>query len=98
MIRTLIIIASLVVSGCASHDDRFTSPQNRAVVVRWITVDDVDQYCRDLGAKALPYPVIEVYGCATYTKTKCTIYTSHTTTNAIVGHELRHCFDGNYHD
>ena len=40
----------------------------------------------------------ELWGCAVITPNRCTIYTERYTTEEIFGHELRHCFYGQFHD
>jgi hypothetical protein len=35
--------------------------------------------------------------CSFYTKNECTIIVGYTTNNDILGHEFRHCIQGNFH-
>ena len=53
--------------------------------------------CVKQGA-AVPPAFRSLGGCAVYNKYSCTIYTAKTTTMEILGHELRHCFEGKFHN
>ncbi len=39
-----------------------------------------------------------VAGCAGWTDNACVVITGSTTTHQILGHEIRHCFEGNFHN
>lgn len=66
--------------------------------VSWVIVDDPQETCKKLGAKVKLGLVIK--GCAQFSLDHgwCVIYTARETTHAILGHELRHCFEGHFHD
>ena len=40
---------------------------------------------------------VPIVSCAFWTKDKCTIIAGLVTNNDILGHELRHCLQGNFH-
>ena len=67
-------------------------------IVTWKRVDNVIDECNTeferLGFAKILY---RVQACSFWTKTSCTIITSKTTTQHSLGHELRHCFQGNWH-
>lgn len=88
-----------MLSGCAVWIAEQVPYQDRraGVFVIWRAVDNVDQYCRDRLIKE-PSTLVTVYGCAGRVNDFCVIYTGKDTTTAILGHELRHCFDGSFHD
>jgi len=103
--KSIIFILVAFLGGCAfliitpsfqamDINDRITN----TTVVTWELVDDIDATCR----KIIPPVEIEkyttIYGCAQWSTNMCKIYTSTTTTAAILGHELRHCFEGNWHE
>ena len=69
----------------------------RSVQVTWITIDDIDGFC-GRGYDVPPYVMIN--GCTKYNleESTCTIYTGKRTDTSTLGHELRHCFDGSFHD
>ena len=71
--------------------------------ITWEVVDDVQAACNNLRIKNghKPY-TYKVLACSTWTKTffkqdECKIITSKTTSTWTIGHELRHCFQGEYH-
>lgn len=81
-----------------SSAENFTNNTN----VKWIQVKDVQAACDKQRAKfgAGPFPY-SVKACSTWTKTilgndVCTIITEKNTSMHIIGHELRHCFQGNW--
>ena len=90
-------IISLLLVGCStftakSYDERITE----ATVVTWITADDVEKECLKAGAKK-PGTFQHLLGCAKYNEKSCRIYTGKVTTMETLGHELRHCFEGKFH-
>ena len=73
-----------------------------ARAIEWIKVksSDIHKVCRDQSRAVLVYG--QINGCTVYTKTGCKIYAAdftleETGKQAILGHELKHCFDGNWH-
>ena len=68
----------------------------RTITITWITSNDITVDCVDAG---LPYRYAGYLGCATVTADgeTCTIYTNKHTSHEILGHEIRHCFQGNFH-
>ena len=96
-----IAIAALVavLTGCASAPEYFQAShdQYRPVWVTWKYVDDVDTTCRIVGNVE---PSREIVGCAKYSQQLgvCIIYTAKDTNTSVVGHEIRHCFEGKYHE
>jgi len=69
------------------------------VIVRWIRLSDqrLQTVCGNATGKSRSGAVF--LGCASTDPSKvCTIYTSANTTHQIFGHELRHCFQGKFHD
>ncbi len=75
--------------------------------VRLVTYDhalQVDKACRDLGYRALPFPITLIEGCAVYTETHCTIHVrkpfnpTDNTAFQVLGHEALHCFGGDWHN
>jgi len=101
--KSIIFILVAFLGGCAAIlfgtpfqamdiNDRLT---NRTTVA-WELVDDVDATCRKLNLHVEEGATI--YGCALMSTNSCKIYTGRTTTVAVLGHELRHCFEGNWHE
>ena len=95
-----VVCASLV--ACAT-------PQSAGdhVTVVWNRVDDVQAVCQNLAGRK---EVFAIRGCSKWSdgfrsnERVCSIYVPapksemDTQTFATLGHELLHCFDGNWHD
>jgi cation transport regulator ChaC len=71
-------------------------------LIRIVAVDDVKAACNKLrvneGLKPFTY---NVEACSVWPKDgsfkSCTVYIGKKTNNDILGHEIRHCFQGNFH-
>ena len=96
-----LILFPLLLSGCAYFDNpgAFKANTPPPKVVQLVATDKhtVAKMC---GKRQPRHGEIgdEVVGCAVVSKDKCTIYTFVYTTEEILGHELRHCFYGAFHD
>ena len=69
------------------------------VTVRWVRLSDqrLQTLCAKATGKSQSGAVF--LGCAiTDSSGVCTIFTAANTTHQIFGHELRHCFQGKFHD
>jgi hypothetical protein len=66
--------------------------------IRWTPVDNVQAVCekesRKRGFNGFGYPL---NACTFFDGNKCYIFTSKQTTLHTLGHEVRHCFQGNWH-
>ena len=70
--------------------------------IKWVTVSDVQGTCekesRRRGNGGFGYPV---QACTFWDKTsdgyQCTMITAKNPSIHTMGHEVRHCFQGNYH-
>lgn len=91
-----------VLSACASTTQQ---PRDNVVIV-WNKVDDPNVACRKLDNQP---DLFRIRGCSKWSDASngtrvCSIYTrepkSESDTQAFVtlGHEVMHCFDGNWHD
>jgi hypothetical protein len=88
----------LVLSGCASNP-----PMPAARAIEWIKVDSasIHKFCREQSRAVLVYGQIQ--GCTVVSKTGCKIYAAdfkqdESAKMAVLGHEVKHCFDGNWHE
>lgn len=81
-------------------DEAFVAnPKESASVIRWVTVPDPDAECRALqGDFSRDSSRGKIRACAKWTSKTCTIITGAETSHALLGHELRHCFEGKFHD
>ena len=103
--RSLVLLLTLLVPACSTTP---AAAPDAGVAVVWNRVDDAHQVCESLsGRKSL----FNVLGCSQWHEPAaqgaprvCAIYAP-TPRNerdlqrfATLGHELMHCFDGNWHD
>jgi hypothetical protein len=99
--KTLALGVLLFLAACAST----TNERRDSVALVWTHPDDIQAACEELTRRKELYTV---RGCSKWRDEGparlCTIYAprprSDTDTQAFVtlGHELMHCFDGNWHD
>lgn len=107
MFAVLLLIPALVLAQPPRYasnrpaDEAFlANPKETPSLIRWIVVDDPDSECRayrgeqaNENRRSGP-----VRACARWTSKTCTIITGPETSHGILGHELRHCFEGRFHD
>jgi hypothetical protein len=100
-VRPIYIAVLLVTAGCAS-------PQAADKVdVVWNRVDDAQATCQSVAGRK---EIFAIRGCSKWSdagssgRRTCSIYAPapknerDTQAFATLGHELMHCFDGNWHD
>ena len=103
--KLALALVAIILTGCAtapppalltSSTDLEFQTQNayatKAVTV--IPVDNISETCQGLSSL---HQGKNFLGCAKYNNRACTIYVSRTTRLSILGHELRHCFEGHWH-
>jgi hypothetical protein len=82
-----------------SADEAFeANPKATPSVIRWVVSLDPDTECREASGQKLQDRRGVIRACAVYNSKTCTIITGVETSHAILGHELRHCFEGRFHD
>lgn len=97
------LVPSLFLAGCSSVPIPSSDARREVRLITYENVLQVDRACRNLGYKALPFPITLIEGCATYRGGTCTIharrpYTStDTAAFRVLGHEALHCFSGDWH-
>ena len=79
------VAIALFLGGCGTVEPR-PEYRKQVVTIQWSAVDDVSKAC---GAKAL--------ACAYPNMTPCLIVTHRNPNWELIGHEVGHCFTGNYH-
>jgi hypothetical protein len=92
----VIWLASITtISGCSSTSFQ-ALPGIKTLNTKWVVVKNVQQVCQTITDGP---PDILYSGCATWDRERlhCTIFTGEKVTNELLGHELRHCFYGNFH-
>lgn len=101
--RSVIALTCTALSACTTvlsipPEDAFTpAPKAEVANVTLIVATDPTAEC----ARIFPFKRIagNLSGCAGWNAdfTVCTIVIGEVTTHQVLGHELRHCFEGNYH-
>lgn len=109
MLKKLFVIglaAVTCVSNAAYYVDDASAPfdasemrTNKAVSVKWETATNIQKACiakgEFYGLKKHFNP--DIRACAFWRDNMCIIITGKTTTLHSVGHEIRHCFQGDWH-
>ena len=107
MKRLVAVILVLVATNAMAEDWRngeslfdASTVRKDTMVVKWIRVDDIQATCervsRSKGLGGFKYNVDACTFWETETNV-CMVYTKKQTTQHIVGHEMRHCFQGSFH-
>jgi hypothetical protein len=102
-VLALAVLAAL--QGCASRVDPLPSDGSRARRITWVITDDPDQTCREVSRKFSKRVMLyKTLGCADWSDPEnCVIYTRAPVTGydkrtmETMGHEMLHCFAGNFH-
>jgi hypothetical protein len=89
---------AILISGCAYNipkEEAFEpKPLSTVMQVRWIAVEDPNRACKRFG----PMPIVGACAIWDFAKQTCTVITGQITTMQALGHEVRHCFEGDFHD
>ena len=77
--------------------------QAKTAVISIKVVKNIEETCRKLGSKRAHQLTSKyVEACSTWSlsgsKSTCTIFTAKDIDFWILGHEVRHCFQGSFHD
>jgi hypothetical protein len=98
MKKLTLIVTLLVANGLAhaqSYNIQFEAQPNLPEkIIRWVVVENVSAVCQN---KIPALAGQRILACSEYNNRACTIYTGLITDMAIVGHEIRHCFEGQWH-
>ena len=100
---TILALASLTAGASGSYDLNFEAQdQYQDVHMAWYVVKDVPQTCALAGALkgAKTQYNQKIVACAVRFSggRTCVIYTAKKLSLAVLGHEVRHCFEGAWHD
>ena len=91
----IILLFACGMSHAQSYNIQFEAQPNLPEKsIRWVVIEDVSRFCQ---AKMPLLGNQRVLACSEYNNRTCTIYTGRVTDMAIVGHEIRHCFEGAWH-
>lgn len=108
VVLVLTLLAPLLLSGChtiaASEyaDFKAQAPNQRAmnqVNLTWDVRPDAAEYCSKIAKKAGAAMAKPAVACATWSvqTQQCTIITTPNPSHVVIGHEVRHCFEGHFH-
>jgi hypothetical protein len=96
--KSILAVALLSLSTMApaqSYNIQFEArPNLPEKTIRWVVVENVSAVCQN---KMPALSGQRILACSEYNNHSCTIYTGLITDMAIVGHEIRHCFEGQWH-
>ena len=109
MKKALVVLLMLV--GSAHASEKFSTDSNFVTTstIKWVAVDNVFEACdieskkRGNGGFSRLRIGQKMEGCSFWSNmtpnntNMCTIITARNTDHDTVGHEIRHCFQGNFH-
>ncbi len=70
--------------------------QKKQSLVTWEIVENPSNFCKE-NLNLTGNNSLGVLACTSWKGSKCTIYTDKSPSYELLGHELRHCFDFNWH-
>jgi hypothetical protein len=103
MKKALLVLLLISTNAMADWDNPtapFDATNNTAkeMSIKWLVVDNVQKVCevesRKRGFKGFGY---RVNACSFWSDNQCVVVTDKVTTMHTLGHEVRHCFQGNWH-
>ena len=86
--------------------EKYSATENimtTASKITWRTSDNIQKTCDEINVNITGKPyAFKVTACSIWSRNiigqhVCTIITSKTTNNDIIGHEIKHCFFGSFH-
>jgi hypothetical protein len=97
MIKKLVAVTASFLTACTSVPSTEPVFYSKTKTIKWRRVADVDAYCRTLLPELPPGQVYR--GCSNWSRVNdtCTIITGLVDNHEIIGHELKHCFVGEFH-
>ena len=99
----VLLLAAHLSLAHANWDDPskpFDATKNdyKSVNLSWVVTDDIQKTCAaEYSKRRLGKLTWEVEACSFWNGNQCTIYTKKKPNMHSVGHEVRHCFQGNWH-
>jgi hypothetical protein len=103
ILAVFLMAISMQASASGSYDLEFEARDSyKDVRLAWYVVQDVPQTCAMAGALGgLPSrynPKIVACAVRFPASNSCVIYTAKRLSLAVLGHEVRHCFEGAWHE
>jgi hypothetical protein len=104
LIKTFLLLLALVATGCQMvmhipHELAFEAkPVMNDVQIKWISATDPTKECKRLFPDSMSsYRIIAACAGWDQTTNTCVVVTGSQTSHQVLGHEVRHCFEGNFH-
>jgi hypothetical protein len=106
--RVLAVFLLVLLSGCytiskTEYDHFSAQPVEKRMMndiqLSWDIRADAAEYCAKISNASLAAPNTPVVACSVWTvaNRRCTIITTPNTSHVVIGHEVRHCFEGHFH-
>ncbi|CAB4133565.1 hypothetical protein UFOVP257_287 [uncultured Caudovirales phage] len=107
--KNLIISIVIAIFTTSTHAENWRDPESNfdatrnftdASLIKWVVTKDVQGTCeaesrkRNMGGFGYPVEACSFWDAG---GKSCIIITNTNTTMHAIGHEMRHCFQGNYH-
>ncbi len=100
-------LSLLALTGCQSisqveYEDFKPMPREQRVIhtvkLNWDVRPDASQYCEKFVNKKAMFAATAI-ACAVWSEKAqtCTIVTTPNPNHVVIGHEVRHCFEGHFH-
>jgi hypothetical protein len=106
MKKAIAVVVMLAVTNVWAETplDKFSADNNMTnkTTVTWVPVDNIRKTCeeqskrRGFGGFGIPMEACTFWDKG-ITGNSCVIYTPRTVDYWIIGHEMRHCFQGSFH-
>jgi hypothetical protein len=101
LLVVLLLVSSAVRAESLYYNDNVifdAQDQYKSVTIYWHIANDVKQACNMMNAMSHQPYNDKMVACASRVGDRCDIYTEHKLDLAILGHEVRHCYEGAWHD
>lgn len=96
----LLFVTSLAHADWRDPFEKFDTAKNftNQSKITWVVADNPTAACAaERTRRGFPQYAGKVMACSFWEQTQCTIITSKLTDRDTIGHELQHCFQGNFH-
>ena len=105
--KNIVALITIVIFATSANAENWKDPESRfnatlkrdKSTITWQLTDNVQKTCdtesRRRGLGGFKY---SVDACSFWEGDSCIIITARNTTLHEIGHEMRHCFQGNYHN
>jgi hypothetical protein len=102
--RVIALLLACLSAGCTFNmhmpeEKAFNGhPKAQTMTITWFSVEDSTAECKRLSPKMNFHPIVAACAFWNFEKRTCTVVTGKPTSHEILGHEMRHCFEGAFHD